>query len=222
MELAALFDTELRTRGYSSACKMRTFNQDFFYGNVCSGSSGFNPSFFDGPVGGTGVSRAYPQGAGWEKIQRDEVVYIDYTCVIQGYTGDQASMFCIGELTPQMVKAFEDTLLIQSEIVKAIKPGITAEKPYLLAIKLATKMGYKDNFMGYKTDQVKFVGHGIGLEIDEWPIFAKGIKTPILPGMTFALEPKLVFHEGAIGTENSFVMAEDGPQYLSITPDVIT
>lgn len=66
-----------------------------------------------------------------------------------------------------MVKALEDTLLIQSEIVKAIKPGITAEEPYLLAIKLATEMGYKDNFMGYKTDQVKFVGHGIGLELDE-------------------------------------------------------
>lgn len=99
LELAALFETELRTRGYSSACKMRAFNQDFFYGNVCSGSSGFNPSFFDGP-GGTGVSRAYPQGAGWKKIQRDEVVYIDYTCAIQGYTGDQARMFCIGEPYP--------------------------------------------------------------------------------------------------------------------------
>ena len=222
IELAALFEGELRKRGYSGPCKMRAFNQDFFYGNVCSGSSGFNPSYFDGPVGGTGVSPVYPQGAGWKKIQRDEVIYMDYTCVIQGYTGDQARNFCIGELNPRMVKAFEDTLLIQSEILKAIKPGALAEEPYLLALKLATELGYKDNFMGYKNDQVKFVGHGIGLELDEWPIFAKGMKTPIMPGMTFALEPKLVFHEGAIGTENSFVMTEDGPQYLSKTPDVIT
>ena len=222
IELAALFEGELRKRGYSGSCKMRAFNQDFFYGNVCSGTSGFNPSFFDGPVGGAGVSLSYPQGAGWKKINRDEVVYIDYTCVVDGYTGDQARIFCIGELTPRMVKAFEDTLVIQSEILKAIKPGTPAEEPYLLSLKIAEEMGYKDHFMGYKADQVRFVGHGIGLELDEWPILAKGMKTPIMPGMTFALEPKLVFPEGAIGTENSFVMTEEGPKYLSVTPDKIT
>lgn len=222
IELAALFEGELRKRGYSGASKMRAFNQDFFYGNVCSGSSGFSPSFFDGPVGGTGVSLSYPQGAGWKKIGRDEVVYIDYTCVVQGYIGDQARIFCMGELTPRMIKAFEDTLLIQAEVLNIIKPGITAEEPYLLALSMAEEMGYKDHFMGYKEDQVKFLGHGIGLELDEWPIFAKGIKTPILPGMTFALEPKFVFPEGAIGTENSFVMTEEGPKYLSVTPDQIT
>lgn len=222
IELAALFESELRKRGYSGSCKMRAFNQDFFYGNVCSGTSGFSPSYFDGPVGGTGVSLSYPQGAGWKKVQRNENIYIDYTCVIQGYTGDQARMFCIGELTPRMVKAFDDSLLIQSEIIKAIKPGTPAEQPYLLALQMAEEMGYKDYFMGYKEDKVKFVGHGIGLELDEWPILAKGLKTPIIPGMTFALEPKFIFPEGAIGTENSFVMTEEGPKYLSITPDVIT
>lgn len=222
IEVAALFEAELRKRGYSGCCKMRSFNQDFFYGNVCSGNSGFSPSYFDGPVGGTGVSLSYPLGAGWKKINRNETVYIDYTCVIDGYTGDQARMFCLGELTPQMEKAFADAVLIQTEILKAMKPGILAEEPYLLALKMASEMGYADHFMGYKTDQVKFVGHGIGLELDEWPIFAKGMKTPILPGMTFALEPKFIFPEGAIGTENSFVMTEEGPKYLSVTPDVIT
>lgn len=222
IELAALFEAELRKGGYSGFCKMRAFNQEFFYGNVCSGSNGSCPSFFDGPVGGKGVSLSSPQGAGWKKVKRDEVVYIDYTCVIQGYTGDQARIFCVGELPPYMIKAFEDTLLIQAEILKGIKPGTPAEEPYFLAAKIAEEMGYKDYFMGYKEDQVKFVGHGIGLELDEWPIFAKGLKNPILPGMTFALEPKLVFPEGAIGTENSFVMTEEGPKKLSVTPEVIT
>lgn len=222
IELAALFEAELRKRGYSGCSKMRSFNQDFFYGNVCSGASGFSPNYFDGPVGGTGVSLASPQGAGWKKINPNESIYIDYTCVIQGYTGDQSRMFCIGELTPRMVKSFEDSLLIQSAIINAIKPGTPAEVPYLLAVQMAEEMGYKDYFMGYKENQVKFIGHGIGLELDEWPIFAKGLKTPIMPGMTFAIEPKFVFPEGAIGTENSFVMTEEGPKYLSTTPDVIT
>ncbi|CUH96715.1 hypothetical protein P22_2805 [Propionispora sp. 2/2-37] len=222
IEVAALFEAELRRRGYSGCCRMRAFNQEFFYGNVCSGSSGFAPSYFDGPVGGSGVAVANPQGAGWKKINRNEPVYLDYTCIIQGYTGDQSRMFCIGELTPRMTKAFADAVKIQEEVVKRMKPGIPAEEPYLLALTLAEEMGYKDYFMGYKQNQVKFLGHGIGVELDEWPVFAKGMKTPVQPGMTFALEPKFVFPEGAVGTENSFVMTENGPEYLSITPEVIT
>ena len=222
IELAALFEAELRKRGYSSCCKMRSFNQDFFYGNICTGSSGACPNFFDGPVGGMGVSLSQPQGAGWKRIGRNEVVYVDYTTVIDGYTGDQTRIFCIGDLSPKLVKAYEDALLIEAEIVKAMKPGIPAEEPYLLSVKLAEELGYKDYFMGNKGEQVKFIGHGIGLELDEWPIMAKGIVTPIVPGMTFALEPKFVFTEGAIGTENSYVMTENGPESLSITPNTIT
>lgn len=105
-----------------------------------------------------------------------------------------------------------DAVFIEAEIIKAIKPGTPAEESYLLALKLAEEMGYKDSFMGYQDDKVKFIGHGIGLELDEFPILAKGLKTPKLPGMTFALEPKFVFSEGAIGTENSFVMMEKGPE----------
>ncbi|WP_094606302.1 Methionine aminopeptidase 1, mitochondrial [Sporomusa silvacetica DSM 10669] len=222
LELAALFEAEMRKRGYAGPCKMRAFNQDFFFGNVCTGGSGFYPNYFDGPVGGQGASAAQPQGAGWKKINRNEVIYIDYTSIVKGYTGDQTRIFCIGELSPKLVKAYEAALLIEAEIVKSSKPGTLAEEPYLLAVKLAAELGYQDNFMGYKPDQVKFVGHGIGLELDECPILAKGMKTPIVPGMTFALEPKFVFPEGAIGIENSFVMTETGPQYLSITPQVIT
>jgi Xaa-Pro aminopeptidase len=201
---------------------MRAFNQEFFYGNVCTGKSGFYPSFFDGPVGGSGVSISHPQGAGRKKINRDEVIYIDYTCIIEGYSGDQTRIFCMGELTSKMEKAFEAAVLIQSEVVKAMKPGISAEEPYLIALNLAKEMGYKDNFMGYKNNKVKFLGHGIGLELDEWPILAKGFEMPIVPGMTFAMEPKFVFPEGAIGIENSFVMTEKGPERMSSIPDIIT
>ena len=221
IELAALFEAELRKGGYAGSCRMRAFNQELFYGNVCSGSSAKYSSFFDGPVGGMGTSPANPQGAGWKKIERNEPVYMDYTSIIRGYTGDQTRIFCIGDLPEKMQKAFDDILILQKEVLRNIKPGVLAEDIYLLALKLAEKMGYKDYFMGYKSDQVKFLGHGIGIELDEWPIFAKGIKTKIVPGMVFALEPKLVFEDGAIGTENSFLMTADGPQCLSKSPERI-
>lgn len=222
IELAALFEAEMRKRGYSGWCKMRAFNQELFLGNTLSGSDGAYPSFFDGPVGGVGVSVSNPHGAGWKAVNRNEVIYIDYTCVVNGYTGDQTRIFSIGELSPKMVKAYNDALIIEAEVIKAIKPGTPSEVPYLLALKIAEEMGYKDNFMGYMDDKVKFIGHGLGLEMDEAPVMAKGLKMPIMPGMAFALEPKFVFPEGAIGIENSFVMTENGPEYLSITPEVIT
>lgn len=222
IELAALFEAELRKRGHAGCCKLRAFNQEFFFGSVCSGESGFIPSFFDGPIGGSGVCVSHPNGAGWKKITRNEPVLIDYTTIIQGYTGDQTRIFCIGELSPKMEQYFQAALLIEAEVLKVMKPGTPMEVPYLLALKLAEEMGYQDHFMGYKQDRVKFLGHGIGLELDEWPIFAKGFKQPLLPGMTFALEPKFIFPEGAIGTENSFVMTETGPEKLSITPETIT
>jgi Xaa-Pro aminopeptidase len=221
IELAALFEAEMRKRGYSGCSKMRAFNQDLFLGNTCSGKGALAPSFFDGPVGGLGVAATHPHGAGWKKVNRNEPVYIDYTCVVHGYTGDQTRMFCIGELSPEMLKAYEDTLFIESEILKIMKPGIPAEEPHILGLKLAEELGYKDNFMGYKENQVKFIGHGIGLELDELPILARGLKTPIVPGMTFAMEPKLVLPEGAIGIENSYVMTEKGPEFLSVTPEII-
>ncbi len=149
IELAALFEAEMRKRGYSGCCKMRAFNQDFFLGNTCTGANGVFPSFFDGPVGGRGVAVTHPHGAGWKKVNRNEVVFIDYTCVVHGYTGDQTRIFCVGELSPRMVKAFDDALFIQSEIIKSIIPGTPAEEPYLMAMQLAEEMGYKDNFMGY-------------------------------------------------------------------------
>lgn len=222
IELASLFEAAMRRGGLSGYSKMRTFNQELYLGNTCVGSNGFYPSGFDGPVGGSGMSPSHPQGAGMKIVNRNEVIYIDYTCVINGYTGDQTRIFCIGELEPKMVKAHQDALFINEEVVKSLKVGTPVENAHILALKLAEELGYKDHFMGYKENQVRFLGHGLGLELDEMPVFAKGLKMPLEPGMTFALEPKFVFPEGAIGTENSYVMTENGPENLSITPQNIT
>lgn len=222
IELASLVEAALRRYGHQGYNVMRAFNQGPSIGVTCAGESGGTPAYMDGPLGGPGPTPAFPHGAGWRPIKRNEPIIIDYACTVNGYVVDQTRVFCIGELPDYMVKAFEDAVTIQEEILKVLKPGTPCEEPYILALELAEKMGYKDSFMGRPGDQVRFIGHGVGLELDENPIFAKGIKTPVKPGMTFALEPKFIFAEGAVGTENTFLMTEEGPERLTLTPEIIT
>ncbi|NLB07983.1 MAG: aminopeptidase P family protein [Desulfobulbaceae bacterium] len=223
IELASLFEAAMRRRGYGGCSKLRAFNQDFFFGNVTSGGSGAEPSYFDGPVGGSGLTPANnPHGAGWKRIGRNEVVYIDYTCVINGYTADGARMFVIGDVSPELRTAHEASLAIQRELVGMLRPGTVCEAVYLRAEALARDLGLVEHFMGLGPDRVRFIGHGVGLELDEYPIFAKGVNTVLEPGMTFALEPKFVFPEGAIGTENTFLLTGDGVRVLTRAPEEIT
>ena len=223
IELASQFEAGMRKRGYGGCSKMRAFNQDFFMGNVTTGASGAAPTYFDGPVGGCGLTPANnPHGAGWKTIGRGEVIYIDYTCVINGYTADGARMFVIGDVSEQLRAAHAAALTIQEALVAMIKPGMLCEEVYGRSVELAAELGLEEHFMGIGNDRVRFIGHGVGLELDEYPIFAKGVKMPLAVGMTFALEPKFVFAEGAIGTENTYVLTNEGPQALTRASEAIT
>lgn len=222
IELASLFEAGMRRRGYGGCSKMRAFNQDFFLGNVNTGASGASPTYFDGPVGGPGLTPANnPHGAGWKNIARNEIIFIDYTCVVNGYTADCARMFVLGDLSEKMYEAHAASLKIQEALMTMMRPGMPCEDIHLHSLQMAEDMGLSDSYMGIGQDKVRFVGHGLGLELDEFPIFAKGLKMPLAAGMTFALEPKFVFPEGAIGIENTFVLREDGAHKMTHGPENI-
>jgi len=217
VEFAGLFEAQLRKRGYGGCSKMRAFNQDFFLGTMVSGSSGSAPSYFDGPVGGEGVTPANnPHGAGWKKISMDEPVFIDYTCVVNGYTADAERIFVLGDLSDKFYKAHENALEIQDALMAMIKPGVEWQALYLKAIDMADQFSMLENFMGLGKDQVRFVGHGVGLELDEFPVFAGGLSRKLENGMTFALEPKFVFPDGVVGIENTFVLRDDRVEKLTL------
>ncbi len=222
IELASLFEAGMRRRGYAGCSKMRAFNQDFFLGNLTAGASGAVPSYFDGPVGGSGLTPANnPHGAGWKTIEPGEIIYIDYTCLINGYTADGARMFALGSVADTLRQAHSAALTIQERITAMIGPGVICEDIYDQALALATDLGLQDHFMGVGSDRVRFIGHGVGLELDEYPVFAKGMKMALAPGMTFALEPKFVFPEGAVGIENTYALQEDGLRVLTHAPQDI-
>ena len=131
-------------------------------------------------------------------------------------------MFVIGDVSEQLRAAHAAALTIQEALVAMIKPGMLCEEVYGRSVELAAELGLEEHFMGIGNDRVRFIGHGVGLELDEYPIFAKGVKMPLAVGMTFALEPKFVFAEGAIGTENTYVLTNEGPQALTRASEAIT
>ena len=83
-----------------------------------------------------------------------------------GYMGDMSRVFSIGKLPEKAYVAHQVCLDIQEAVVEKAKPGAVCEDLYNLAIDIVTKAGFADNFMG-ATQKAKFIGHGIGLEINE-------------------------------------------------------
>jgi Xaa-Pro dipeptidase len=86
---------------------------------------------------------------------------------------------------------------------------------------LAVQLGYGDSFMGAAGSQVSFIGHGLGVEIDEYPFIARGFNDQVLEvGMAFAFEPKVVFPgEGAVGIENTFYLSREGLKQLTCSSE---
>ena len=77
---------------------------------------------------------------------------------------------------------------------------------------------FRKGFMGFGQNTVKFLGHGIGLWIDESPVIAKGFDEPLEEGMVFAVEPKKgIPNVGLVGIENTFIVTHQGGRYLTGT-----
>jgi len=215
LELAGQLEKVYRLAGHSGTVKMRGFDQEVYYGHILSGTNGAIPSCMESPTGGPGVSISFPQGAGYKKIARNEPVMIDFVGVIDGYLADQTRIFCIGQLPDKLVHAHETALLIQEAVKQMAVPGAVCEDIYWHAINMAAESGYGEHFMGYP-EPVSFIGHGIGIELNEWPVLAPGFKTPLEKNMVIAIEPKFIFPEGVVGIENTFVVGEKGLETLTL------
>ncbi len=215
LEVAGQLEAVYRLAGHQGTVKMRGFNQEVSYGHILSGTNGAIPSCMESPTGGPGVSVAFPQGAGYKKIARNEPVLIDYVGVIDGYLADQTRIFCIGQMPDKLIKAYETAFCIQETVKQMAVPGVLCEDVYKHATSIAAESGYGEYFMGYP-EPMPFIGHGVGIELNEWPVLATGFKTPLEKGMIIAVEPKFIFPEGAVGIENTFVVGGKGLETLTL------
>jgi len=222
IELAAQVECVMRRMGHQGIIKFRRWNCELFYGHIASGSNSAFPSYLDSPTGGKGVSTLIPQGASNRRIKSKEPVLIDYVGAYKGYLADETRIFAINGLPRKLVNAHEACLKIKHEILRKLRKGVSSESIYTAAQDMARELGYANNFMGYNENRVAFVGHGIGLEIDELPVLGDN-SSKIDVNMALALEPKIIFPKlGVVGIEDTFVITEDGPKPLTtVSEDII-
>ncbi|WP_159885218.1 M24 family metallopeptidase [Paenibacillus puerhi] len=218
LDMMSRIEAYMRERGHIGVMRLRGFNQAVITGMIGAGPAAAVPTYFDGPAGGLGLGPFCPQSVSLRPIKRDEPILIDIGCCVEGYVIDQTRTVVIGKLDEDLDQAYRHSERIIRQAESMLRPGEVCEQLYAESLKLADEAGLSEHFMGFGADQVRFLGHGIGLEIDEWPVLARGFRYALQPGMVIAIEPKFTFPgRGVVGIENSYAVTDSGFEKLSVT-----
>ena len=216
IELAGMVEAQARRLGHQGIVRMRLWGAEMFYGHLMAGPAAAVPSYLASPTGGAAVSAAVAQGPSFRKIRRNEPILLDYVFAWKGYISDHTRVYAIGSLPQALVDAHAHMLDLQEQIKTMATPGTAAGDLYTAAVEMAARKGVGDHFMGAGADRIRFIGHGVGLELDEFPFLANGQTTELQEGMVIALEPKLIFPgKGVVGIENTHVVTQSGLDQLT-------
>lgn len=170
-------------------------------------------------VTGVGTSRSMPWGPSNRALERGDFLVADLALNYAGYHGDVARTYVVGEPTPEQRNWFELTKAIHEAACDAIEPGVPAEAPYIAAREKAEEEGVADWLCGYAEMQAPYIGHSIGLEVDEEPTLMLGNETELKRGMILTVEPKLVHPDyGTVMLEDDYLVTGSGVRRLSTVP----
>jgi Xaa-Pro dipeptidase len=206
IELASIVESTMKVMGHQGNVVFRRFNHKGMpVGHLMSGENAAIPSFVASPTGGKGLSLFFPQGPGFRKIKRGEPVSADFAGCYNGYLADETRIFCLGKLPAMLEDAHLAALQIENVIAEELRSGRTGREIFELSEGLGSKLGYQDFLEGPVGRKAGFVGHGVGLEIDEYPVIGP-VDHKILENMTIAIEPKMIFPGiGMVGIEDTFL-----------------
>jgi Xaa-Pro aminopeptidase len=217
IEFGGLLEAVAKKYGHEGLLRVRSLNYEAYTWHVLSGITGGIVSQSDSPMGGLGLSPAFPVGASLKKMRAHEPILVDFGTCYHGYQADETRMFSIGKMKQKFIDAYNACKEIHDAVLDETRPKADCETIFLRTVRLAEKLGYKDSYLGPPGLQTRFVAHGIGMELNELPFIAQGQSYPLEQGMTFAVEPKIVFPgEGSVGLENTVVVTEKG--YKILTP----
>lgn len=219
IEFSGIYETYARKLGHSAGIRVRDYRTDIYNWHILSGINGGMAGLLDSPASGLGTSPAFPCGASGKLLAAREPIMIDLGTVINGYHVDETRMFAIDGMSKAAEDACRAAIDIHDSVLEAVKPGVTVHELYEISVERAHQLGYADQYLGPSGYKVSFIGHGVGVEVVEPPYIAKGRKDRLAPGMTIALEPKMVFeNEFSAGIESMFVVTETGAVLLSEVP----
>ena len=220
ISLAAKLEHEMRRLGHQGILRVRGYNQEIHYGYVLFGENALITSYFDSPTGGVGLSAAFPQGSSKTILESGRPILVDYAFVLDGYIVDLTRIYCVGKLDEKLTAAHQAAIAIQNKLAELALPGVKTDYLYSVALSMVQEYGLKDNFMGIGENQARFVGHGVGLELDELPVITDKVSYQLEEGMSITLEPKFFFPKlGIVGIENTFIVAANGLEKVCLLSD---
>ena len=222
-DLQLQFEIERRMRLHGSLGLFRAFgpNMDIFMGSILAGENAEAPSPFDFALGGAGMNASCPLGANGTLLKDGMAVMVDMAGNYSPYMTDMTRVFSVGTLSDDAYRAHQVSIHIHDEIARVARPGTACADLYNLSLRIATDEGLAPNFMGTK-QQAKFVGHGVGLQINELPVLTPRSKEVLEEHMVFALEPKFVLPGiGAVGIENTYLVTSQGVEKLTNAPEEV-
>ena len=196
---------------------------EIFKGSVIAGDNADAPSPYDFAMGGAGTNPSLPVGANGTILKPGMTLMVDMGGNFTGYMTDMTRSFIINKLDNDLaLKAHKCSITIEEEIMKVARPGVEAKNLYELAIEIVKAEGLEHYFMGHK-QKAGFIGHGVGIEINEVPVLAPKSRDILEENMVFALEPKFVIPGvGAVGNENTFVVRDSGLEKITIFEEGLT
>lgn len=221
IELQIEIERVLRNEGCLGQFRISGDTMELFMGNLLCGYNAETPSPYDFAMGGGGLDESLPVGCNGSLIRPGNTVMVDMCGNFNGYMTDMTRVFRIGEIDELARKAHSLSITIHHRLATMAKPGVEAKALYEEAMKIVKDAGLEEYFMGLK-QKAGFIGHGVGIEVNELPVIAPRSRDVLQAGNVIALEPKFVIPQvGAVGIENTYVVRDSGLECLTNFPEEI-
>lgn len=221
LQLQIEIERRLRLEGALGISRVSGNLMEINLGSVISGENADNPGPYEFTMGGAGVNSALPVGANGSVILKGETVMIDMNGAFNGYQTDMTRVWSLGKTSDLALKAHDCSIKILRCLEKYAVPGTPVNNLYEKAIEIVDQENLREMFMGHKS-QVSFIGHGVGIELNELPVITARSRDVLEVNMTLAIEPKFVIPQvGAVGVENTYIVRDFGLENITVYPELI-